>query len=149
MAAATHATTSNRGRGAWKRISIVRGRSANRDSPRACAIAVLEEARRRHFIWIDPEKSTCSFVHDRVREALLNRLSEEERKGWHLQAARVIEQLPQPNEFDLAYHFDAGGESGSALPYAIIAAEKARKQSALEVAEQQYEIARRGAADGT
>ena len=47
--------------------------------------------------------------------------------------------------FDLAYHFDAAGESERALPFALAAAGQARAQHSLEVAEQQYRIAERGA----
>src|SRR5262249_59206942 len=49
--------------------------------------------------------------------------------------------------FELAYHFDAAGESARALPYALAAAKQARTQHSLELAEQQYRIAARGAAD--
>lgn len=47
--------------------------------------------------------------------------------------------------FDLAYHFDAAGESDRAFPYAIALANQARSQYALEIAEQLYRIAERGA----
>ena len=47
---------------------------------------------------------------------------------------------------DLAYHFDAAGDSPQALPYALQAAEQAKSQGALEAAEQQYRMAERGAA---
>ena len=47
--------------------------------------------------------------------------------------------------FDLAYHFDAAGRSEQALQFALQAACQARSQHSLEVAEQQYRIADRGA----
>jgi two-component system sensor kinase len=47
--------------------------------------------------------------------------------------------------FDLAYHFDAAGDSERAFPYAISMADQARSQYALEIAEQLYHIAERGA----
>ena len=50
------------------------------------------------------------------------------------------------NAFQLAYHFDAAGEKRLALDYALEAAEQARSQHSLEIAEQQYRIAERGAA---
>ncbi|MHB8879352.1 MAG: histidine kinase dimerization/phospho-acceptor domain-containing protein, partial [Myxococcaceae bacterium] len=46
--------------------------------------------------------------------------------------------------FEIAYHFDAAGDPASALPYALAAADQARAQHALELAEQQYRIAERG-----
>jgi tetratricopeptide (TPR) repeat protein len=47
--------------------------------------------------------------------------------------------------FDMAWFFDAAGQTERALPYALIAAERAWAQNAYEVAEQQFDIARRGA----
>ena len=46
----------------------------------------------------------------------------------------------------MAYHFDAAGHSERALPYSLQAAGQARSRHSLEVAEQQYRIADRGAA---
>ena len=46
--------------------------------------------------------------------------------------------------FDLAFFFDAAGKPERARPYALVAAEQASSQNALEVAEQQFDIARRG-----
>jgi tetratricopeptide (TPR) repeat protein len=51
--------------------------------------------------------------------------------------------------FELAYHFDAADEPTQALTYALAAAEQARKQHALAIAEQQYRIAERGAAEAS
>ena len=61
----------------------------------------------------------------------------------HLRAALHIESKT-PREFlDLAYHFDAAGESQRALSYALAAAEQARVRHTLEIAEEQYRIAER------
>ncbi len=46
--------------------------------------------------------------------------------------------------FDLAYHFDAAGDSKRAFPYALAMADQARSQYALGIAEQLYRIAERG-----
>ncbi len=51
---------------------------------------------------------------------------------------------PPATLFEIAYHFDAAGQSDRALPYALVAAQKARAQHSLEIAEQQYRIAQRG-----
>src|SRR6185369_13209679 len=53
-----------------------------------------------------------------------------------------------PRAYDLAYHFDAAGEKRKAWVYALLGAEQARRQSALEVAVNNYAIARRNA-EGT
>ena len=104
---------------------------------------VLDEARGRHLVWLQPDGTKCTLVHDKIREALLARLAPARRREWHHKIAVLLqEEDPQP-VFDLAYHFDAAGKIAKALPYALAAAEQARSQHALEIAEQQYQIARR------
>ncbi len=112
------------------------------------ATEALEEARRRQLVWGAGWRGACAFVHDRLRQALLQRLPEAETRALHLRAALALEgQSPEP-VFDLAYHFDAAGEAARALPYALAAAESARARHSLDVAEQQYRIAQRGCAAG-
>ncbi len=108
------------------------------------AIGSLDLARRRHFVWMQPDGERCAFVHDKIRAALLGRITLEERRRLHARIAEHLEDAAPRQIFDLAYHFDAAGESARALPYALAAAEKARSQHSLEVAEQQYRIAHRG-----
>jgi diguanylate cyclase (GGDEF)-like protein/PAS domain S-box-containing protein len=103
----------------------------------------LDDARRRRFLWVDEINSVCSFTHDKLRETVLERLSVDDRKALHMQAAELIEASDSDRAFELAYHFDAGGESVRALPYAIRAAEIARGQHALDVAVTHYRIAER------
>ena len=103
-------------------------------------------ARERHLVWMRSDGARCVFVHDKIRETLLARLGDEERKRLHLRAALHLRVQGNRNSFELAYHFDAADEHGQALPYALEAAEQARARHALEVAEQQYQIAGRGAA---
>jgi two-component system sensor kinase len=108
-------------------------------------IAALDEARRRHLVWIRPDGSQCIFIHDKIRSALLDRMSVEQRKQVHRQAALNLQRSAPQRVSNLAYHFDAAGDSQSALPYALQAAEQARTQHSLDIAEQQYRIAQRGA----
>jgi signal transduction histidine kinase/tetratricopeptide (TPR) repeat protein/tRNA A-37 threonylcarbamoyl transferase component Bud32 len=108
------------------------------------ASSVVDEGRNRHILWVDMAEARCHFVHDKIREALLGRIPQEERKHLHLQAAQQIESVDPGRIFELAYHFDAAGQSDRALPYALAAAERARAQHALETAERQYRIAERG-----
>ncbi len=112
----------------------------------AQAVNVLEKASQRHFVWMQPKEMECAFVHDKIRAALLQRIEPERRRGLHDRIAHHLEQNTPGRVFDLAYHFDAAGASDRALPYALAAAEQARSQYSLEVAEQQYHIARRGEA---
>jgi signal transduction histidine kinase/tetratricopeptide (TPR) repeat protein len=106
----------------------------------------VREASRRHLVWSSLD-GRCSFVHDKVREALLARLDTEQRRRLHEQTATLLEARRPTRFFDLAFHFDAAGQPDRALPYALAAAEEARAQQSLELVEQQYRIAQRGAAD--
>ena len=115
----------------------------SRQSP-SQAIAALDEARRRRLVWMRPDGARCVFVHDKARSAVLDRLEPERRRALHLRAAAFLQERSPESVSDLAYHFDAAGDGASALPYALRAAEQARAQNALEIAEQQYRIAERG-----
>ena len=110
----------------------------------AAAIAALREAHHRHIVWSKTKEDRCAFVHDKLREAFLDRLPGPERRDLHLRVALALETDAPDRVFELAYHFDAAGQSERALPYALAAAEKARGHSAFELAEQQYLIAQRG-----
>ena len=87
-----------------------------------------------------------SFSHDKLREALLARLDADERQALHRRAARRIEDGDPDRVFELAYHYDAGGEAERALSFALRAAELARAQNALEAAATYYRIAEAAAA---
>jgi two-component system sensor kinase len=126
------------------------------DHSSAEAMAGVTDARRRRLVWLDAANGRCMFVHDRVREAILERLTPQERARLHRAAAVALERAsPGPDRsFDLAYHFDAAGDPAQALPHALSAASEARARYALEAAERFYRIAERGAAaegvgDGT
>jgi signal transduction histidine kinase/tetratricopeptide (TPR) repeat protein/predicted Ser/Thr protein kinase len=105
------------------------------------AYTALDTARRRHILWLGADGTTGTFVHDKLREALLVRLAEGERRSLHLRAARAIERADAGRVFELAYHFSSAGEPAAALPYALSAGAQARARHALQVAEQQYRIA--------
>jgi two-component system sensor kinase len=108
------------------------------------AIAALDEARRRHIVWASTPDMRFAFTHDKLRETLLERLERGQRAELHRRAALHLAKTDSKRVYELAYHFDAAGESRQALPYALAAAEQARAQHSLPVAEQQYRIAQRG-----
>lgn len=110
----------------------------------AWAYSALALARDRRLIWTKPDGANFAFVHDQIRATLLSRLSPSDQHELHLQAASHLQRNLPEQISDIAYHFDAAGESGTALPYALQAAEDARKQFSLEIAERQYRIALRG-----
>lgn len=117
------------------------------------------------------ESPLVDTYHDRVRETVLRHLDDGRCQTLHGKLAEVIEgsfggltaeqlaaveldEKPSesraiPRVFDLAYHFDAAGQTSKARRYALLAAEQARRQSALEVAANNYEIAQRHAADAS
>ncbi len=111
------------------------------------ALEALGKARERRLIWTRPDGGHFVFVHDKIRSTLLERLTEGERKGLHLRAAHQLQLALPARASDIAYHFHEGGESRNALRFALLAAEQARAQYSLEIAENQYRIALKGAED--
>ncbi|MDQ6928885.1 MAG: AAA family ATPase, partial [Actinomycetota bacterium] len=74
-------------------------------------VPALDEATRRKILWME-DGSRCSFTHDKLREALLTRLDEDETRALHLRAGISIESVDATRVFELAYHFDAAGHAG-------------------------------------
>ncbi len=109
--------------------------------------------------------------HDRVRETILSSMGDDRRRSLHGTFAESLERMSEPQAsewisslesevprwdfssssrvFDLAYHFDTACQKEKAWRYALLAAEQARRQSALEVAEKNYAIAERNSSDAT
>jgi two-component system sensor kinase len=115
------------------------------------AAAAIEEARQRRLVWLDERSGRCAFFHDKIREALLERLEGQARRALHGRAAEALlaaaaegQEASAARVFELAYHFDAAGRSAEALPHALAAAELARGQHALDTALTHYQIAERG-----
>ena len=112
------------------------------------AATILEEVRSRRLLWVDERNGRCSFFHDKIREALLERLEDATRQALHGRAADAIlrQGAHDPTVFDLAYHLDAAGRHAAALPHALRAAELARSQHGLDSAVTHYRMAERGVA---
>ncbi len=109
-------------------------------------LRAVEEGRRRHLLWLSTDDGWCSLVHDRIRDELLSRLDEAERRRLHGLAAQIFRERPGDQAFPLAYHFGAAGQPGAALPYALAAAVQARARCDFETALRYYRIAEAGAA---
>lgn len=109
------------------------------------AVAAVDEAARRHILWRTSYGGRCAFVHDKLRETLLDGIDPAELASLHLRAAEHLEAEDPKPIFDLGYHFDAAGVPDRALPYALAAGDEARRRHALELAERQYRVAARGA----
>ena len=107
------------------------------------ALGQLAEPRELHMIWEKAVNGTCLFVHDQIREAIQQGLSDDELSGIHLSAAEYLVQTSPESHFEIACHYDAANCPALALPSAVKAAGKARRRHALQIAEQQYLIALR------
>ncbi len=133
------------------------------------SVATITRMRNERLVrLIGPDDSPMvDTYHDRVRETIIARMDDHTSKTIHRTMAEVIEQgaagqSPEmlaalehalnmsandqrvvPRVYDLAYHFDAAGEKRKASVYALLAAEQARRQSALEVATNNFAIAQR------
>lgn len=105
----------------------------------------LAEARRRGLL-LPGREGLDGFGHDRLREALLERVPPDRRHAIHLGAARFLESSRPDAAELLAHHFSLAGEPGRAAPYALIAAEEARARHALERAEALFRMADFGSA---
>jgi tetratricopeptide (TPR) repeat protein len=113
------------------------------------AAAIIEEARARRLLWVDERSGHCSFFHDKIREALLDRLEPTTRSLLHSRAADALlavrsREVADVDVFDLAYHLDAAGRHDEVLPAALRAAVLARSQHGLESAVTHYRMAERG-----
>jgi signal transduction histidine kinase/CheY-like chemotaxis protein/tetratricopeptide (TPR) repeat protein len=106
-------------------------------------LELLIEPRRNCLIWERASGSICSFMHDQIREAVLQTLAPAKRAQIHRRAALYLSRREPDRVFDIAIHHDASGYPELAREFAIEAAERARRSHALESAEQQYRIALR------
>ena len=112
--------------------------------------AIMADARRRRLLWVDERAGRCTFFHDKIREALLERLSAEQRRDLHSRAADYLLGHVGGSEdavFDLAYHLDASGRHAEALPHALTSARLSRSRYALDAAAAHYLMAARGCRD--
>lgn len=109
------------------------------------AVTALLHAKDRNLIWERADGGQFVFVHDKIRTSLLDRLDASEQKQLHLRAALHLQEHSPSRVSEIAYHLDEAGAAETALGYALQAAEQARSQFSLEVAERQYRIALKGA----
>ncbi len=125
---------------------------------------ILTRMRNARLLRVLGEK--IDTYHDRIRYAILDELTPDEKRRMHRRLAEVIEDAGQgiddakiealvggqpddgaqkslPRVYDLAFHYDASGDQTRALAYSLLAARQARIQFAIDVASQQYAIAER------
>lgn len=115
------------------------------ETPQGEAHGALEHALRRSLVWSRPRARGHRFVHDRISEALLERLDYSEQVELHSRAARYLEEIDEASPFDIALHHHLAGDDERAFSFAVTAAEAARARFAFESALTQYVIAEAGA----
>ena len=125
-----------------------------------------KEPSSRHITTVSAKRSSSTWTQQTVRGHNLNLALMTERVSGlqiediqaHINRTPAYEEPGQPYSldkqqwqrvFDAACFFDAAGEHERAFPFALIAAEQAWSQNALDVAEQQFQIAERGAKSAT
>lgn len=110
----------------------------------ALVLDALRAARRRHLLWTSTGEESWRFVHDRLREALIESVEPDRRMLLHGVVAELLVER-SGNDFDIAHHFDAAGMSERAWSFAMRAGRTASERHALDIAERQFRIALRGA----
>lgn len=84
-----------------------------------------------------------AFVHTLTQRVLYSRIGGRRRRRLHLAAGTALERLPgeprQPAE--VSRHFVAGGALDRALPFALLAGERAERVFVYDEAERQYRLA--------
>ncbi|QDS87946.1 Autoinducer 2 sensor kinase/phosphatase LuxQ [Rosistilla ulvae] len=108
----------------------------------ADAHVAFKPARAHRLVWSRPN-SMFSFVHDKIRAAILSGIADETKRSMHGQLGRYLESHFPDQVFDIAYHFDAADMHVEALPYALRAAQVALKSFSLVSAQTQLSIAAR------
>jgi signal transduction histidine kinase/CheY-like chemotaxis protein len=115
----------------------------------ATAVQCFDQARERNLIWARADGAHFVFIHDQIRTALIGRASRDLLQILHLRAAQYHEREHPTQMPVIAYHYDQADQTAEAAKYAFLAAEQARQQFSLEIAEEQFRIAKRGAGSAT
>jgi len=106
--------------------------------------ALLDEAVAKQLIWLDGERKTGTFIHEKIQAAVLGMLDADQLKGCHRHYAEFLEETFPDDAARIALHFDAAGCSDLAFLHAMQAATDMRRRYSLEEAARFYQIADRG-----
>lgn len=109
--------------------------------------ANFDWCRRQRLIWA-MRSGSYSFAHDSIRETLIRRLNDTQRRELNQKFAQQLERNEPLRWFEIACHYDAAGKARKALPFALKAAAEARQQYSLTAAEELFRIASRGLDSG-
>ena len=96
--------------------------------------------RAQHLIRVREtgDQTEIEIYHDRIRENILNNLSEQQLQHYHLALAEILETNSQTDPETLANHFFAAGKIDKSIEYLIQAANKAYKMLAFDQAARLY-----------
>ncbi|WP_339907218.1 serine/threonine-protein kinase PknK [Symmachiella dynata] len=121
----------------------------------AAAVATLTHMRTERLVRLidSNEEGLVDTYHDKIRETVIDQLTPHAKAAVQRILGETIEQLEgvtagspeiqSSRVYDLAAHFDAAGDQQRAFRYALVAAEQARGQFALELALKHFELAER------
>ena len=110
-------------------------------SDTTAAIRIISRARGRNLLWYRQSGNLYVFSHDKIRNALLQRIPNHQLRSWHHRAAEYLRSLDAPDDADIAYHYHAAGALELALPYALRAAQQASSICSFGIAKTQFRIA--------
>ena len=108
-------------------------------------VAAMEELERRGVIRASASaRAAYDFTHDLIRRAAYHQLSEPRRRIVHLQLARTVSSLADPEHAlagDIAHHAALGGDDELAVRASVAAGERSLRMFAYAEA---YQLAERG-----
>ncbi len=97
-------------------------------------LSIVDDAIMMQLLEKSAVKGKVSFVHDRIRDAFCERLTDARKRALHLVIARTIEKENQDNInsvlYVLAYHYIEAGDDDKVLVYALPAAQQAKQRYA-------------------
>jgi serine/threonine protein kinase len=137
------------------------GQAAGLEGAVFATITHMRSERLVRLIGAESEQQVDTY-HDKIREVVLGQMPTSTRQELHRKVGETLEaadgcngdqllaameqegaQAPRtpPRVFDLAYHFQSAGVETKAIAYQILAAEQARRQFALRIAIDNYQLA--------
>ena len=94
-------------------------------------VTLLEHGRFLRITSLDQEPALQAF-HDRIREAMVDRLGDERRRHWHRRLADTLRSSLRPDPELLLEHYRGAEENALASHYAAEAAERAARTLAFD-----------------
>jgi len=118
--------------------------------PRERLAQVVDELEKAHLVARDAyqeEGFGYAFVHEKIRESLLQNISPARRRHLHLQVARALQEQPggsdSPQAAVLAHHFEHAGENAQAFDFWVEAGRNAYRLASVADANAAYRRAER------